>query len=154
MPRHTQGTLSLHSICVFAHWKKCKHTSSSEIYSLQNQRGKIESIFAVQFWATPTLRHAQKRPNSSIRSDPSVRFMDGDRYPPKRPKRSGTIMPMVATMPQPNTWRGGFQDPQGVQRGGRLNTEVFYGLFTGCLRPLTKGLSYSGRGSSGILGWN
>ena len=26
---------------------------------------------------------------------------------------------------------------------------AFYGLFTGCLRPLTKGLSYSGRGSSG-----
>ena len=35
--------------------------------------------------------------------------------------------------------------------GGRLNKEAFYGLFTGCLRPLTKGVSYSGRGSSGFF---
>ena len=32
---------------------------------------------------------------------PRVRPMEGDRSPPKRPKRSGTIIPMVATMPGP-----------------------------------------------------
>ena len=44
---------------------------------------------------------------------------------------------------------------QGVQRPFRYRPLkkhglVFYGLLTGCLRPLTKGLSCSGRGSSGI----
>ena len=47
------------------------------------------------------------------------------------------------------------RESKGLSYGGHLNTEVFYGLFTGCLRPfyglftgcfrpLTKHLSYSG----------
>ena len=42
------------------------------------------------------------------------------------------------------------RESKGLSYGGRLNTEVIYGLCTGCLRPLIKGLSYSSRGSSGI----
>ena len=43
------------------------------------------------------------------------------------------------------------RESKALSYGGRLNTEVSYGLLTGCLRPLTKGLSYSGRGSCGII---